>query len=100
MNDGSPKTVYLDIWVWIELSEVHHGNSEKWREAYEAVIASGVAGRARFPLSFAHLKEIAKRRNDESRGRLVDFIMEVWNADAIRRGPRCWTPKQGTPSGS
>ena len=88
MNDGSPKTVYLDLWVWIELSRVHHGKSEKWGNAYEAVTASAANGKTRFPLSFAHLKEIAKRRNDASRGRLVDFMTEVWNADAIRPWPQ------------
>lgn len=47
-------------------------------------MASAAAGTARFPLSIAHVKEIAKRGSDASRGRLVDFMMEVWHADAIR----------------
>ncbi len=72
--------------MWIQLSRVHYGKrvSAGWQEAYDAVRASAAAGAARFPLSFAHVKEIAKRRNDASRGRLVDFMTEVWNADAIR----------------
>lgn len=93
MNSGPPKNVYLDMWVWIRLSRVHHGKSEEWREAYDAVVASATAGTVRFPLSFAHLKEIATRRNDASRGRLIDFIMEVWNADAIRPWPQMLEPE-------
>ncbi len=82
------KTVYLDQWVWIELARVHHGRSESWREAYEAVTACRDAGTARFPLSLSHLSEIAKRRDDASRSRLVDFMIPIWNADAIRPWPQ------------
>src|SRR2546426_6963683 len=86
-------TFYLDQWVWIELSRVHYGKSESWRAGYEAVMASAETGRARFPLSFSHLKELATRRDDASRGRLVDFIVSVWNADAIRPWPQMLDPE-------
>ena len=80
------QTVYLDLWVWIQLARAHYGKSQSgvWREACDAVKSTALEGTARFPVSLAHVKEIAKRRNDGSRGRLVDFMGEVWNADAIR----------------
>jgi hypothetical protein len=82
------KNVYLDQLAWIELAQVHHGKSERWRDAYEAVMSCIEAGTARFPLSLSHLIELAKRHNDASRGRLVDFMIRVWNADAIRPWPQ------------
>jgi hypothetical protein len=80
------QTVYLDLWVWIQLARVHFGKPQSgaWREAHDAVKSSALEGTGRFPVSFAHMKEIAKRKNDASRGRLVDFMTDVWNADAIR----------------
>ncbi len=86
-------TVYLDQWVWIELARVHHGKSELWRDAYNAVLASAASGVARFPLSISHWNEIAKRRDDASRSRLVEFMTGLWNADAIRPWPQMLGPE-------
>ncbi len=88
-----PQTVYLDQWVWIELARVHYGRSEAWRDAYEAVITSAASGIARFPLSISHWNEIAKRRDDASRSRLVDFMTGLWKADAIRPWPQMLGPE-------
>ncbi len=83
--------VYLDQWVWIQLSRAHYGASEEWTKAHDAVILCAANGTARFPLSFSHVVETAKRPADASRGRLVDFMMEIWHADAIRP----WTQMLG-----
>lgn len=78
------KIVYLDQWVWINLSRVHYGKSEEWRVAYDSVMASARDRSAIFPLSLSHLNETAQRHDDASRGRLVDFMADLWNANAIR----------------
>jgi len=92
--DGKPRaTFYLDQWVWIELSRVHYGKSESWRDGYEAVMSSVKQGTARFPLSFSHLKELGSTPDDASRGRLVDFMVGVWNANAIRPWPHMLDPE-------
>lgn len=76
--------VYMDQWVWIKLAQVHYGKSEEWRDAYDAVVEAKKSGTAFFPLSLSHLQETAGRTDDASRGRLVEFMAGVWDADAIR----------------
>lgn len=78
------RTVYLDQWVWIELSRVHYGRSNEWETAYDAVLKAREQASAVFPLSLSHLRETAVRRDDGSRGRLLDFMSEIADAYAIR----------------
>lgn len=87
------RTVYLDQWAWIGLARAHYGKSEPWKPGYDAVMSSVQDGSARFPLSLSNLAELAKRRDAGSRGRLADFMAQVWNADAIRPWPQMLDPE-------
>lgn len=77
------RRIYLDQWVWIELARVHYGKSDKWAPAYEPLLKAIRSGRVSFPLSISHLIESGRRGDDLSRARLVRFMAEIWNADAM-----------------
>lgn len=88
-----PKTVYLDQMAWINLSKVHFGKSEEWREAYDAVWTSRRNGMAVFPLSLAHLNETVRCRSDGSRTRLLDFMWKLSGGFAVCPWPNLIQPE-------
>lgn len=77
------KRAYLDQWVWIRLGQAYYGKSKEWEPALKAVQAAQADGRFEFPLSLSHLQEIANRKNDASRTRLVEFIQTLWRGEGI-----------------
>lgn len=69
--------VYLDQNAWIELGRTYHNRSDNHKKALEAIIEASNSGTAIFPLSMVHFIETSKRRNDGSRKRLVETMMEI-----------------------
>lgn len=76
---SEPKRIYLDTKDWIYLSQVHYGleKDPELVEVYEKIKKLSASGEAIFPISFSHLEDIMIRRDEASRNRLIDLIMEI-----------------------
>ena len=72
------KRVYLDMNKWIDLSRAYHAHTagRAYRDALTVAQAGVEAGVLSFPLSSAHYKELAHRKDWRSRYRLAE-VMEV-----------------------
>ena len=75
----TPKRIYLDTKDWIHLSQIHYGleKDPELVEVYQKIKKLSNSGEAIFPISFPHLEDIMIRRDEESRNRLLDLIMEI-----------------------
>ena len=74
-----PKRIYLDTKDWIYLAQVHNGLEKDLEliEVYEKIKNLSGAGADIFPISFSHLTDIMIRKDDDSRNRLIDFIVLI-----------------------
>lgn len=79
-----PARVYLDQFAWVGVAKAHHGKSTDWADALDAMREAKKRGAAVFPISLSHVNETVKRAEDGSRGRLLDVMAELWDANAIR----------------
>ena len=74
-----PKRIYLDTKDWIYLAQVHNGLEKDLEliEVYEKIKNLSGSGADIFPISFSHLTDIMIRKDDDSRNRLIDFIVLI-----------------------
>jgi hypothetical protein len=74
-----PKALFLDTNKWIELGQVHYGRStDQRRQAALDAIRVGVrAGALVVPITAINLGETSQRRDEGSRQRLVDLIVDL-----------------------
>ena len=74
-----PKLLYLDMWVWVELSRVHHGmNKAPAAVAALAAIRDALkANRAVAPMATVNLDEATKHSNEDRRKRLAEFMVDL-----------------------
>jgi hypothetical protein len=79
-----PACVYLDQFAWVGVAKAHHGKSTDWADALDAMCDAKKTGTAAFPISLSHVNETIKRADDGSRGRLLDVMADLWDANAIR----------------
>jgi hypothetical protein len=79
------KRVYLDQKDWIYLARAYHGQpgGKRYRDALAVAQAGVDAGLVSFPLSSAHYKEIARRRDWHSRYRLAEVMGALSGFHAI-----------------
>jgi len=76
---SSTKRIHLDTKDWITLVKVDQGieTDPELVEVYEKIKKLSDSGDAIFPISFMHLEDIMIRKDDESRNKLIDLIMEI-----------------------
>lgn len=74
-----PKRIYLDTKDWIFLARVENGleTDSELTEILQKIKKLSESGEAVFPISFSHLEDIMIRNDDESRNKLIDFIMSI-----------------------
>lgn len=74
-----PCLVYLDLNKWIDLARAETGHEEgkQYESALKFAEESVLAGRALFPLSFAHFMELAKIGNDTRRRILARLMVKL-----------------------
>lgn len=84
-NLGIPKRIYLDTNDWIYLSQVHYGfpKDPELIEVYQKIKKLSDSGEAIFPISFSHLEDIMIRKDDASRNRLIDLIMDISKGNVL-----------------
>lgn len=72
-------SVYLDLNKWVDLARAEAGLSEgePFRSALQAALRSVADGRAIFPLSSAHLMEVAKIGDDARRAKLASLMVRL-----------------------
>lgn len=77
--------IYLDQFVWINLARAANGRSDgaHYRDALELCRAARSLEVASFPLDLYRYWETAKNRNEGSRNRLVDTMIELSDFDTI-----------------
>lgn len=77
--------VYLDQFAWINLARAAHGHprGDRYRDALEMCRAARAHKVASFPLDLYRYWETAKNRNEGSRNRLVDTMIELSEFDTI-----------------
>jgi len=78
--------VYLDTNHWIKLAQVANGkeNDPELIEVYKKIKKLSNSGETVFPISFSHLEDIMIRKDDESRNKLIDFIMSICNGYVLQ----------------
>ena len=74
-----PKLLYLDMWVWVELSRVHYGMSQAPAAvaALAAIREALKAKRAVAPIATTNLDEATKHTNEDRRKRLAEFMVDL-----------------------
>jgi hypothetical protein len=74
-----PKLLYLDMWVWVELSRVHYGlNQAPAAVAALAAIRDALqAKRAVVPMATVNLDEATKHSDEDRRKRLAEFMVDL-----------------------
>jgi len=74
-----PKRIYLDTKDWITLARVENGLETDYGliEVLQKIKKLSESGEVVFPISFSHLEDIMIRKDDESRNKLIDFIMSI-----------------------
>jgi len=74
-----PKLLYLDMWVWVELSRVHYGmNQAPAAVAALAAIRDALkANRAVAPIATVNLDEATKHSDEDRRKRLAEFMVDL-----------------------
>ena len=79
LEQNVPKRIYLDTKDWIYLAQVRNGLKKDLElvEVYEKIKNLSESGDAIFPISFFHLTDIMMRQDDDSRNRLIDFIVLI-----------------------
>ena len=74
-----PKLVFLDMWVWVELSKVHHGRSQDAAAtaALAALRDALNSKRAVTPIATTNLDEATKHTDENRRKRLAEFMVDL-----------------------
>jgi hypothetical protein len=74
-----PKLLYLDMWVWVELSRVHYGMSKAPAAvaALAAIRDALTAKRAVAPIATTNLDEATKHTDEDRRKRLAEFMVDL-----------------------
>jgi hypothetical protein len=74
-----PKLLFLDMWVWVELSKVHYGRSQDAAaSAALAALRDALSSkRAVAPIATINLDEATKHTDEERRKRLAEFMVDL-----------------------
>ena len=87
-----PKLLFLDMWVWVELSKVHYGRSQDAAAsaALAAIREALSSKRAVAPIATTNLDEATKHTDEGRRKRLAEFMVDLCGnfsclADAVTR---------------
>src|SRR6266850_7778248 len=72
-------SIYLDLNKWIDLARAEDGmpDGAPFRPVLETALTSVADGRAIFPLSSAHLMEVAKIGDDVRRAKLASLMVRL-----------------------
>lgn len=73
------KYIYLDMMAWVRLSRAFYGQDDRdeVKETIELCIQLSDAGKVIFPLSSAHVMEVSKRNNRNSRRRMAYLMVKL-----------------------
>lgn len=77
------KYIYLDQNKWIELAKGLKDGNPTYIALYETILKNVENGIWAFPLSFIHITETMKRRNEHSRKELLDLMFLISKGYAI-----------------
>lgn len=77
--------IYLDTFVWVHLAKAAHSRPDggEYADALEMCRAAKAHGIASFPIDLYRYWETSKNRNEGSRNRLADTIIELSDFDTI-----------------
>lgn len=77
--------VYLDQNIWIKLSKIHFGKirDKNLKETYDLFKNSIDNGTIKTYLSYSHIQETLKIKNNIKRDKLVEFMMEFSKGNTI-----------------
>lgn len=77
------KYIYLDQNKWIELAKGLKNEDPTYIALYNTIIENVRNDSWAFPLSYIHINEAMKRKNETSRKELLDLMFEISNGYAI-----------------